>query len=365
MNPKTPQSERSPSDDPAGFTAVAHPNIALVKYWGKRATQLNLPAVGSVSITLDALTSTTTLTLGEPVTADADSGRSVHEGAGEEGDGVDQLVLNGAVASQAQTDKLTELAAAFRDLTGINRSVIVHSENNFPTAAGLASSASGYAALVVALNEAFNASLDLKSLSTFARRGSGSAARSLFGGFAQMHKGVKDDGSDAFAEAVLARDEWPLEVVVAIASEHAKDVSSTVGMESTRTTSPFYQAWIETQDVDIASALDAIEACDFDALAQVAEYSCLKMHGLMLSAQPGLVYWNAATLACIHAVRTLRAEGCPVFFTIDAGPQLKAVCAPGAGAHVATVLQEIPGVSRVLRTGLGDGARVVTPQPVE
>ena len=323
--------------------AVAHPNIALVKYWGKRESELNLPAVGSVSITLDTLVTTTQLCLAEA-------------------QGEDQLVLNGDSATPAQIRKLGQLAQAFRDMSGIDKKVQVTSENNFPTAAGLASSASGYAALVKALNHVFQTKLSAQELSAFARIGSGSAARSLFGGFAQMQLGERDDGKDSVATPLLAGTEWPLEVVVAITSETAKDVSSTVGMEATRTTSAFYQSWIDTQNVDIKQAIEAIRVRDFAALADVSEYSCLKMHGLMLSAKPGLVYWNHTTVACIHAVRGLRADGVPVFFTIDAGPQLKAVCAPGYGDQVAGALKEVSGVTRVLRTGLGCGARIVAGQ---
>ncbi len=322
--------------------AIAHPNIALVKYWGKRDTLLNLPAVGSVSITLDTLVTKTQLRLSE-----------TRE---------DELMLNGVNASHAQMSRLTRLAQEFRDLSGRNNGVSVSSENNFPTAAGLASSASGYAALVKALDQAFRTELSTHDLSALARIGSGSAARSLIGGFARMQLGTRDDGTDSIAVPLLDRNDWPLEIVVAIASEEAKDVSSTVGMESTRTTSAFYEAWVDTQEADIRESVEAIRAKDFLALAEVAEYSCLKMHGLMLSARPGLVYWNAATLSCMDLVRTLRAEGVPVFFTIDAGPQLKAVCAPGYGDQVAQKLEKVDGVSRVLRTGLGPGAHIVTDQ---
>ncbi|MFK8030470.1 MAG: diphosphomevalonate decarboxylase [Gammaproteobacteria bacterium] len=340
MNNKTQSSDPHSTDADNAIVAVAHPNIALIKYWGKRDTTLNLPAVGSVSITLDTLTTTTRMLLDEA----ADN---------------DRFELNNQPASAGQLRKLTELAQAFRQRAGVASRVSVSSNNNFPTAAGLASSASGYAALVVALNQAFGTNMSLQELSAFARMGSGSAARSLFGGFAQMHLGNQDDGTDSVAEPLLDESVWPLEVVVAIASESAKDVSSTVGMEATRNTSPFYQPWINSQGHDIETAIAAIKARDFSALGEVSEYSCLKMHGLMLSAQPGLVYWNAATLACIHTVRSLRAQGVPVFFTIDAGPQLKAVCAPGASDTVAQALQQVDGVSRVVRAGLGPGAKVV------
>lgn len=330
----------SSSEHTTAVSAQAHPNIALVKYWGKRDAVLNLPAVGSVSITLDTLTTTTHVSR-------------------RDADGDDYLVLNGRVGTAAQIDKLIKLAATFRELCGSADRVRVSSDNNFPTAAGLASSASGYAALVMALDAFYQTGLSRERLSALARTGSGSAARSLFGGFVRMHPGHEINGRDAVATPLLDGEDWPLEVVVAIASEHAKSVSSTVGMEATRTTSPFYSQWVATQDADIDRAVAAIEARDFDALGEVSEYSCLKMHGLMLSARPGLVYWNHATTACIHAVRAMRAEGVPVFFTIDAGPQLKAVCAPGAADLVAQRLSQVDGVSRVLKVGLGNGARII------
>ncbi len=325
---------------PVTVSAEAHPNIALVKYWGKRDRDRNLPAVGSVSITLDTLVTHTDLTL-----QDARLG--------------DQLTLNGRGATDRERSRVRHLADCFRRLSGSERAVDVVSNNNFPTAAGLASSASGYAALVTAMDQAFQTGLSREALSGLARQGSGSAGRSLFGGFARMHRGQRDDGKDAVATPLLGKDEWPLEVVVAIASEQEKSVSSTVGMEATRDSSPFYQQWIDTQEADIDRAIEAIAQRDFRELRAVAEYSCLKMHGLMLSAEPGLVYWNHATVACIHEVRSMRDEGIDVFFTIDAGPQLKAVCAPGAGEQVAARLKNIQGVSRVLLAGLGGGARCV------
>ncbi len=340
MNTLTRNSVRTRGQTGALVCAEAHPNIALIKYWGKRDLARNLPAVGSVSITLDTLVTTTRLSLQEAKDQDG-------------------FELNGRRATDSELEKLKLLADYFRRLSGSDQTVAVTSENNFPTAAGLASSASGYAALVTALDKAYGTRLSRERLSALARMGSGSAARSLFGGFAQMHVGQSADGEDAIATPLLGKEEWPLEVVVAIASESAKSVSSTVGMEATRNTSPFYQQWLETQNDDIERAIAAIKDRDFTALGTVAEYSCLKMHGLMLSAQPGLVYWNHATIACIHEVRAMRTEGVDVFFTIDAGPQLKAVCAPGTGDLVAARLSAVDGVSRVLRAGLGHGARSV------
>ncbi|MEM9304422.1 MAG: diphosphomevalonate decarboxylase [Pseudomonadota bacterium] len=319
--------------------AVAHPNIALVKYWGKRDTALNLPAAGSLSITLDKLRTRTLIELGPAGAADVFSL-----------DGVpveDRRVL-------ATVDR-------FRALSGRSESVRVTSDNNFPTAAGLASSASGFAALVTALAAALAPELTLAERSVLARLGSGSAARSVHGGFAEMAEGERDDGSDAFASPVLPPDAWPLEVVVAVTSEARKKAGSTRGMEDSRLTSPFYGAWVESTRADLAPAREAVRARDFDRLAAIAEHSALKMHATMMATRPALIYWKPATLAVMAAVRDLQEGGVPVFYTMDAGPQVKAVCAPGKGEQVEAALRAVPGVVRTLRVGLGPGARVVSP----
>lgn len=306
--------------------AVAHPNIALVKYWGKRPGRGNVPATPSLSITLDGLTTRTRV-----------------DAATE-----DSLEING---ERRQDAKVAGLVAALREDFALP-AMRITSCSNFPVGAGLASSASGFAALVTAVNETFALGLPATARVAWARRGSASAARSLFGGFVALDP-------DAGATTVLDRDEWPLEVVIAVTSDAAKAVSSTEGMERSRNTSPFYGAWMQSTATDFDEACRAIRHRDFEALAVTAEHSCLKLHALMLSTRPGLLYWNAATIDAIRAVRALRAAGTPVFFTIDAGPQVKAVCLPAAAATVADRLRELTGVKRVVRVGLGAGARVV------
>ncbi len=129
-------------------------------------------------------------------------------------------------------------------------------------------------------------------------------------------------------------------------------------MRLSAATSPFYPAWVETTHLDFRSALAAMQAKDFAVLAALAEHSCLKMHAVMLSTRPELIYWNPATVACLHRVRALREDGESVFFTIDAGPQVKAVCLPQSAGAVADALAEVPGVHQVVITGLGPGAWV-------
>lgn len=326
--------------NPVTITAQAQPNIALVKYWGKRDRALNLPAAGSLSITLDALFTRTTVCLAPD---------QAH----------DSLLLNGS-EHPATLARVSACLDVLRERAGNASRMHVETANNFPTAAGLASSASGYAALVVAASEALGLPLERGFLSGLARFGSGSAARSLFGGFVLMHAGVRDDGEDARAEPLLAPEEWPLSVVVAITTHQAKSVGSGEGMQRTRLTSPYHQAWVDTVDADLIQARDAIARRDFEQLAEVSEHSCLKMHADMLATRPPLMYWNAASVACMQRIRELRmSEGLGVFFTVDAGPQVKAVCLPQDAERVAVALAQISGVEQILTSSLGQGARVV------
>ncbi|WP_196240384.1 diphosphomevalonate decarboxylase [Dyella choica] len=339
---------RKPSTGVSGelrAASQAQPNIALVKYWGKRDAALNLPVVGSLSITLESLWTRT----------------DVRFVPGQQGD---RVSLNGR-SDEAEAKRISKCLDLLRACAGVDYGAEVASRNNFPTAAGLASSASGFAALVHAGARALGLELSLAEQSVLARRCSGSAARSIFGGYVEWAHGKLADGTDSVARPLLDAEAWPLRVAVAITSTAAKQVGSTEGMRRTAETSPYQSAWIETQEADLGVARDAIRARDFDALARISEYSCLKMHALALAAQPGLLYWNGATVECMHRVRALRQQGVPVFFTVDAGPQLKAVCAPSAIEQVKAALRDVPGVLEVLDTGLGEGARAIALDWVE
>jgi diphosphomevalonate decarboxylase len=307
--------------------ACAHPNIALIKYWGKQPGPGNIPAAPSLSITLDTLATHTEVT-------DA---------------AVDAFILN----DQPVDDP--KLAACLQDLRSAYEipPLQIRSRNNFPTAAGLASSASGFAALVTAIDAHCALAMSDVVRSNFARRASGSAARSIFGGFVAL------EGPQWTARSILAADQWPMRVVVAVTAAGPKSVASSAGMRLSME-SPYYPAWVSSTHDDFRAAGDLVSARDFANLADLSEFSCLKMHGLMLASRPGLLYWNAATLACLHRIRALRAEGLPVFFTVDAGPQVKAICLPQAAPQVAIALGEIPGVIDILEAGLGGGAHLVS-----
>ena len=317
-------------------TAVAHPNIALVKYWGKSEEERNLPAVGSISITLDTLVTTTSVRFDRALSGDTFTldGRPAPESLGRVRFCLDLLRARLVDAPHAA----------------------VESTNSFPTAAGLASSASGFAALAVAADHALGTGLERAELAELARRCSGSAARSLYGGFVELRL-LPDSGVDTIP--ILAAADWPLQAVVAVTSSQTKAVGSTAGMQLSERTSPYYRQWVATSDADLAAARSAIFGRDFAALAAVAEHSCLKMHAVMLASRPPLLYWNGTTVECLRRVRELAGQGVGVFFTVDAGPQVKAICLPEAASRVADALAELPGVADVLRCGLGEGARVV------
>lgn len=314
-------------------TAIAQPNIALIKYWGKRDVVRNLPAVGSISITLSELYTQMSVDLDADISGDV-------------------LHVNG----DEDRHFLTRISACLDNVLGEKRSYArISSASNFPIAAGLASSASAFSALTIAAAGAGGLSLSTQELARLSGRASGSAARSAYGGFVELKKG----GDAIEIRSLCDAKAWPLQVVVAITDTGPKAIGSTAAMELSRKTSPFYDSWIQQQTSDLDMARAAIEQRDFAQLATIAEHSCLKMHSIMWASRPPTVYWNSATMHCLQTVRRLQGEGCNVFFTIDAGPQVKAVCLPEESEVVREALVATPGVMKVMTSGLGVGARLV------
>ncbi len=321
-------------------TAKAHSNIALIKYWGKRDERLNLPAVGSISLTLDALHTVTSVHFDSALNAD-------------------ELILNDEKAGGKETARISAFLDLIREMAGMTHRARINSQNNFPTAAGLASSASAFAALALAATKASGLSLSKKELSVLARQGSGSAARSVYGGLVEMRRGSAADGSDAYAVRLAAPDYWDLRLLIAVTSEAKKPVGSTAGMRLSEQTSPYYRAWVDHSENDLREMRQAVEQKDFEKVGELCEFSALKMHALALSSNPGLIYWNGATVEGMHVVRALRRTGLAVWFTIDAGPQLKALCLPEAAAKVAEALQNVHGVRQVIECRPGPDALVL------
>jgi diphosphomevalonate decarboxylase len=314
-------------------TAIAQPNIALIKYWGKRDVARNLPAVGSISITLSELYTEVCVALSPDLRGD-------------------ELFVNG----EESQPLLPRISRCLDNVIGAQRlRARITSESNFPIAAGLASSASAFAATTVAAAGAADLSYETEALARLAGQASGSAARSLYDGFVEL----KNSGDTINLATLREAGSWPLQVVVAITETGPKPTGSTAAMEISRETSPFYSSWIEQQDHDLATARTAILQQDFAQLGMVAEHNCLKMHSVMWASRPPMVYWNSATMRCMQTVRRLQAEGCNVFFTIDAGPQVKAVCLPEDTEAVSKALAETPGVQEIMLSGLGPAARLV------
>lgn len=330
--------------------AEANTNIALVKYWGKNDEAFNLPAVPSLSLTLEGLRTHTEVSF-DPQCA------------------VDELTLNGQPVEGLALDKVSrhlDRVAHHLGRTG-RPSAKVCSDNNFPTAAGLASSASAFAALTVAATAAMQGAgwvLDdtwRSRLSLLARQGSGSASRSLFGGIAVFSTGTPGIPETAAAHPILGQTDWSaLRMVIGVATEAAKATASTDGMRHTSATSPYFPPFVAQAPEDLRQALAAVHNRDLAALGKITERSALRMHASALAADPAVVYLRGATIEGFHALVALRKRGVPCFFTCDAGPHPKALTTAEHAETVAAALLEVPGVLRTLIAAPGPGARILS-----
>jgi diphosphomevalonate decarboxylase len=319
-------------------TAVARANIALAKYWGKSDVPLNLPAVASISLTLEPMRTETLVRFDETL---AD----------------DEVVLNRKLAEGKARTRAVKVLDQVRALAGISLKAKVESHNNFPTASGLASSASGFAALVAAACSAAGLARDDDTWSAMARQASASAARSIYGGFVELPKGAPGDQSLA-AKRVAGPDHWDVRIVVAVANEGPKDVGSTEGMTLSERTSPYYRAWVDCSDALVAEVREGILARDLRKVGEAMEQSTLAMHACMMASRPGLLYWQPATLSALGTVKRLRKAGVPVYATMDAGPHVKALCHAEDAERVAQALSDSPMVLRTLTAHPGPDLEV-------
>ena len=281
--------------------AFAPANIALCKYWGKRNSELNLPVTSSLSMSLGELGSRCRITLC---------------------DGHDRVTLNGTPISP--DSPFVVRASQYLDLfrQGTDRHYSIETENTVPTAAGFASSASGFAALVLALNQLHGWKLADDKLSILARLGSGSACRSLWHGFVEWHSGTQPDGMDCFAKPIVA--DWPnLRIGLLVLEAGKKPIGSREAMQRTLETSPLYKAWPGKVATDMRLLKKAIELRDFELLGSVAESNAMAMHATMMAAWPTILYWLPESIATMQQVRQCRADGLPVYLTMDAGPNIK------------------------------------------
>lgn len=313
--------------------ATAHANIALAKYWGKADIELNMPAVPSLSLTLDALRTETKVCFTGSLASD-------------------EVSLDDQPISGRPKQRIIELLDRVRAEARIQSHARVQSRNNFPTAAGLASSASGFAALASAARVAAGLPHDPAKASSMARRSSASAARSLFGGFAVLPL------NEESAQPLIAPPSFRPALIVAVTASGPKAIGSTEAMEHTRKTSPYYQAWLDSSPGLYQAMIDAVEGGALEVLGPLVEQSCLMMHASMLAAAPAVAYWRPASVSAMQTVRNLRSEGIPAFFTMDAGPHVKVLTSEDHVPVVEAALNRTDGVSRLITCRAGPDASV-------
>ena len=320
-------------------TAQASPNIALIKYWGNRDQALRLPSNPSLSMNLAGLTTTTQVEFNPTLKSDV-------------------LILDGREVTGAGRERVSRFLEQVRKETSevFQLFTRVESRNNFPAGAGLASSASGFAALAVAASAAAGLKLSEAELSRLARLGSGSACRSVPDGFVEWQSGADDRSS--FAYSIAPADHWDLHDVVALIDVEHKSVGSTEG-HAVADTSPLQPARVATAPERLAQARSAVLGRDFAALADVVERDSLMMHAVMITSTPSLMYWQPATIAVMQAVVQWRANGLAACTTIDAGPNVHVICTAEAADEVALRLRVIPGVRQVITARAGGPARLL------
>ncbi|CAL9654016.1 diphosphomevalonate decarboxylase [Streptomyces sp. enrichment culture] len=326
-------------------TAVAHPNIALIKYWGKRDERLILPCTTSLSMTLDVFPTTTEVRLDPSAEHDT-------------------AALNGEPATGETLRRITAFLQLVRDMAGSGQRAVVDTRNTVPTGAGLASSASGFAALAVAAAAAYGLDLDDRALSRLARRGSGSASRSVFGGFAVWHAGpdtgtAEEADLGSYAEPVPAADLDPA-LVIAVVNAGPKPVSSREAMRRTVDTSPLYRPWADSSKGDLDDMRAALLRGDLEAVGEIAERNALGMHATMLAARPAVRYLSPATVTVLDSVLQLRRDGIAAYATMDAGPNVKVLCRRTDAERVADVVRAAAPDGSVLVAGPGQGARLLS-----
>lgn len=319
-------------------TAKAHTNIALIKYWGKRNESLILPANSNLSVTLDGFSTETTVDFQEGLQEDA-------------------FTLNQLPVEGNELKKIAVFLDKVRDLSGKNVYAQVQSVNHVPTAAGFASSASGLAALAAASSKAIGLDLDDTELSRLARQGSGSACRSIYGGFVEWQMGEREDGLDSYAVPVADKTHWDIRIAAIVLSQTVKKVSSRDGMRRTVETSPFYSGWLEQTPKDLHEIKQAIKEKDFEKTGSIAEANCLRMHATTLGANPPFTYWQDATMRVMQEVQALRENGILAFFTIDAGPNVKVLYLPEDEEKVKSRLRAVEGVENIIISKPGSGIR--------
>jgi diphosphomevalonate decarboxylase len=317
--------------------AIANPNIAMIKYWGNINDELRLPANGSISFSLAGLETVTEVRF-DPVLED------------------DELQLNNRPASAPELGRVSRQLDLIRDLAGIRDHATVSTGNNFPAGAGIASSASAFAALSLAAAAAAGLELNQQNLSRLARRGSGSAARSIHPGFVELFTGENDD--DSYAEMIAPPDHWDLVDLIAVISQAHKPVGSSQG-HLAAPSSPLQAARVGDAQRRLDQCRQAIMDRDFESLADIVELDSNLMHAVMITSSPPLFYWEPESITLMRAISGWRKEGLEVCYTLDAGPNVHCLATGTSVTEVEKQLGELPFIQQILRGQPGAGARLV------
>ncbi len=320
-------------------SAAAHPNIAFIKYWGNRDQELRIPANSSLSMNLQELETRTRVSFDSSLAGD-------------------QLILNGIPEEGTALQRVSTMLNRIRNMSGLNAFANVESENNFPTGAGIASSASAFAALSCAASSAAGLYLSERELSQLARTGSGSASRSIPEGYVEWQAGTDHDSSYAFS--IASADHWDLTDLIVLISKEHKETGSSLG-HTLADKSPIQGARVEDADRRLEICRKALLERDFPVFADIVEQDCNLMHAVMMTSDPPLYYWLPGTLEVMRAVQTWRRNGLPVCFTIDAGPNVHVICPVKEADKVKRKLGSLAGVKSILECTPGGPARLLEP----
>lgn len=320
-------------------TALAHPNIAFIKYWGNQDDELRLPANPSLSMNLESLHTVTTVSFDNALPNDV-------------------LAINQQPVGGPGLARVSKSLDLIRAEAGLKLAARVESESNFPVGSGIASSAAAFAALSVAGAAAAGLQLNEAALSRLARRGSGSASRSVPAGYCQW---VTGSDETSIATSIAPPTHWDLQDIVVIVSQEHKAVGSTGGHPLAQTSS-LQAARVAGAAARLQACRDALLARDLSIMGPVMEEDAVMMHAVMMTSHPPLFYWSPATMAIIQATQQWRDEGLEVYFTIDAGPNVHLICRAAQAQAVADAARKIPGVENVLTSGAGGPARLVDPR---
>ena len=318
-------------------TAKAPANIAFIKYWGKKDEKLRLPANSSISMNLSNTFTVTSVEFNPRLTHD-------------------ELIINGSKSVGDEIKRVSNHLNLIRNLSKVKDFARVESKNNFPKGSGIASSASGFAALTVAASGAAGLRLSEKELSVLARLGSGSACRSIPDGFVEWKSG--DTSEESYAYSLFAPDYWRICDLIAIVGENSKKVSSTQG-HAIAETSPFYKTRIAGMKNKITEIKSAMTNKDFTKFGEILEAEAVNMHAVMMTSVPPLYYWLPETLKVIAQVVGLRSGGTECYFTIDAGPNVHVICDEADADKIKSRLIGITGVKQILVNTPAQGAKII------